>query len=108
MMMASSMSFSSRGHHFGVRAGWMGQKEERCFIYREPYGGSPRHGAAVVRRQARVDGYVQDGGAVWRRGGADGRPSKEDAYVLALEMDQWKDGGGRSSPIVWLGWGIRL
>ncbi|KAE8769903.1 U-box domain-containing protein 7 [Hordeum vulgare] len=47
-------------------------------------------GATVVRRQARVDRYVQDGGAGWRRGGMDGRPSKEDASVLAVEMDRWK------------------
>ena len=44
-----------------------GDKEERCFIYRKADDGSQRHGAAEVRRRARVDGYVQDGGVVWRR-----------------------------------------
>jgi hypothetical protein len=38
----------------------------------------------------RMDGYVQDGGVVWRRGGVDGRPDKVDASVPALEMDRWK------------------
>jgi hypothetical protein len=37
-----------------------------------------------------VDGYVQDGGVVWRRGGVDGRPAKVDVSVTALEMDRWK------------------
>ena len=37
-----------------------------------------------------VDGYVQDGGVVWHRGGVDGRPGKVDASVPALEMDRWK------------------
>ena len=43
-----------------------------------------------VRRRARVDGFVQDGGVVWRRGGVDGRPGKVDGSVPALEMDRWK------------------
>lgn len=58
-------------------------------VYREPYGVARRHGAAVVRRQARVGGHVQDGGAVWHRGGVDGRPRKDDAFVLALERVRW-------------------
>ena len=48
------------------------------------------NGAAVVRRHARVDGYVQYGGVVWHCGGVDGRPDKVDASVPALEMDRWK------------------
>ena len=36
------------------------------------------------------DGYVQDGGIVWRRGGIDSRLGKVDALVHALEMDRWK------------------
>ncbi|KAE8820660.1 U-box domain-containing protein 7 [Hordeum vulgare] len=43
-----------------------------------------------VRRWTRVDGYVQDGGIVLRHGGVDGRPSKVDASVPALEMNGWK------------------
>ena len=46
-----------------------GDEEERCFIYRKADDGSRRHGAAEFRRRARVDGYVQDGGVVWRCGG---------------------------------------
>ena len=64
--------------------------EERCYIYRKVDGGSRRHGAAEVRQRVRVDGYMQDGGVVWRRGGVDDRPGKDDASVPSLEMDQWK------------------
>ena len=49
-----------------------GDEEERCFVYRKADDGSRRHGAAEFQRRARVVGYVQDGGVVWRRGGADG------------------------------------
>ena len=54
-MMAPSMSCPSWGHRFGVRAGWRGQEEERCYIYREADGGSWRHGVAEVRRWARLE-----------------------------------------------------
>ena len=37
-----------------------------------------------------MDGYVHDGGVVWRRGGVNGRPGKVDGSVSALEMDRWK------------------
>ena len=47
-----------------------------------------RHGATEVRRRARVDGYVQDAGVVWRHGGVDDRPGKVDVSVPALEMDR--------------------
>ncbi|KAE8813452.1 u-box domain-containing protein 7 [Hordeum vulgare] len=116
-MMASMMSFPSRGHRFEVCVGWTGQEEERCLIYREHCGGSRRHGTAVVRRHTGVDDYVQDGGAVWRRGGVDDRPSKEDVSDLALEMEWWKmvEAASESAPDRygiqsqrWLGWGIRL
>ena len=43
-----------------------------------------------VRRRARVDRDMQDGGVVWHHGGVDGRPGKVDASVPALEMDRWK------------------
>ena len=62
--------------------------EERCYIYRKADGGSRRHGAAEVRQRVRVDGYMQDGGVVWRRGGVDDRPGKVDVSVPALEMDR--------------------
>lgn len=52
--------------------------------------GSRRHGAAQVRGWSRVDGYVQEGGTVWHRGGVDDGSDKVDASVPALEMDRWK------------------
>jgi hypothetical protein len=45
-------------------------------------GGSRRHGAAGSRRQARDDGFAQDGGVVWRHGAVDGSPSKINALIL--------------------------
>lgn len=38
----------------------------------------------------RVDGLAQEDGAVWRRGGVDGRPSMIVASVHVLKMDRWK------------------
>jgi hypothetical protein len=46
-----------------------------------------------------VDGYVQDGGVVWRRGGVDGRPGKVDASVPALELDRWKMAAAASESV---------
>ena len=64
--------------------------EERCLNHRKANGGSRWHGVAEVRQWARVDGYVHDGGVVWRYGGVDSRPGKVRASVPYLEMDRWK------------------
>ncbi|KAE8781458.1 Proteasome subunit alpha type-3 [Hordeum vulgare] len=63
-MMAPSMSLFLLGHRFGACVDWKGHKEDQCYIYRKAKGGSRRHDTAEVRRPARVDGYVQDGGVV--------------------------------------------
>ena len=84
------MSFALQGHRFGASDGWRELEEERYSIYRKADGGSRRHGAAKFRRRVRAYGYVQDGGAVWRRGGINGKPDKVDVSVTALEMDQGK------------------
>ena len=47
------------------------------------------HGTVEFQRQARVDGYVQDGVVVWCHGGVNSRPGKGDVSVPALEMDRW-------------------
>ena len=63
---------------------------ERGFIFRIDDGRSQWRGAVQARRPMRVDGLAQEDGAVWRRGGVDGRPSKIDASIPVLKMDRWK------------------
>ena len=64
------------------------------YIYRKADGGSRRHGAAGPRRWPRDDVCAQGGGAVWHRGGVDGRPDKVDALVPEDEDGLEEDGGG--------------
>ena len=47
-------------------------------IYHIDDGVSWRHGATEPRRQIRLDGRAQGGGAVWRRGDVDGRGDWQD------------------------------
>ncbi|KAK1677032.1 hypothetical protein QYE76_037880 [Lolium multiflorum] len=54
------------------------------FIYHFVGVESRWHGAAGYRRQMRDDVYVQEGGAVWRHGGIDGRSCKGEAVLTAL------------------------
>ena len=49
---------------------------ERCCIFRIDGGESWRCGAAGSHLRMRNDGLAQDGGVVWHRGDADGRPDK--------------------------------
>nr|XP_051201680.1 uncharacterized protein LOC127315213 [Lolium perenne] len=58
------------------------------------------HGRSSVvqigyRRQMRDDVYVQEGGAVWRHGGIDGRSCKVNA-LISLEDGIEEDGGSNS------------
>ena len=62
------------------------------FIYHVDVDVSRRRGAAGYQRRARTAGHVQDGGAVWRHGGVNGRPFKVDAWI-PLEDGFVKDGG---------------
>ena len=50
-------------------------------IYHVYVDESRRHGAAGYRGRTRDHGHVQDGGAVWRHGGIDGRPGKVNAMI---------------------------
>ena len=62
------------------------------FIYHIVGAESQWHGAAGYRRQMRDDVYVQEGGAVWRHGGIDGRSCKVNA-MISLEDGVEEDGG---------------
>jgi hypothetical protein len=62
------------------------------FIYHVVVDDSQRRGAAGCRRRARTAGRVQDGGAVWRHGGIDGRSCKVNA-MISLEDGVEEDGG---------------
>ena len=53
---------------------------------------SSRHGAAMPRRRLRDGGHVQGGGAVWRRGGVDGRSDMVSALIAAR---RWVSGRRR-------------
>ena len=55
-----------------------------------------RHGAVEFRRRARLNGYAQDGGVVWRRDGVDGKPDKVSASLPALEVVRWKTAAAAS------------
>ena len=48
---------------------------ERCVASLIDGGGSRRHGAVLTRGPMREDELAQEGDAVWRRGGVDGRES---------------------------------
>ncbi|KAE8786559.1 U-box domain-containing protein 7 [Hordeum vulgare] len=97
-MATLSVSFNLLGASFGASAGWRGQEEERCYIHRKADGGSRRNGAAEFRRRPRVDEYVQDGGAVWHRGGINSRPGKVAASVPALKMGWWNTAATACAP----------
>ena len=62
-----------------------GKKCSGVHIYCVGDGKSRRRGAARSWRQTYVDGLTQDGGAIWRRGGTDGKPDK--VIVLIAPKD---------------------
>ena len=57
---------------------------------------SSRHGAAMPRRRLRDGGHVQGGGAVWRRGGVDGRSDMVNALIAVLKMGERKTAAATS------------
>ena len=57
------------------------------YIYRVDDGESRRRGAAGPQRRAHDDGLAQEGGVVWRRGGADGRLGK---VIVDLSWMGWR------------------
>ena len=73
------------------------------FIYHIVGAESQWHGAAGYQRQMRDDVYVQEGGAVWRHGGIDGRSCKVNA-MISLEDGVEEDGGSNSCGV---GVGVR-
>ena len=67
---------------------------EQCCIYRIVDDESRRHGAAEYRCLTRDDGRVQGSGAVWRRGGVNGRPSDGLRFDIHAGDGLAEDGGG--------------
>jgi hypothetical protein len=73
------------------------------FIYHIDGAESRWHGAAGYRRRMQDDVCGQDGGAVWRHGGIDGRSCKVNA-MISLEDGVEEDGGSNSCGV---GVGVR-
>jgi hypothetical protein len=60
------------------------------FLYCIDGGGPRRRGVVGSQRRVHDDGRAQEGGAVWRRGGVNGRPGKVVAWIPVVKMSSRK------------------
>ena len=74
---------------------------ERCFIQHIDGDGSRRRRAVQIQRSMCEDGLAQEDGAVWRRGGVDGRETWHSrCNSTTLKMDSWQVAAAASYPAV--------
>jgi hypothetical protein len=74
---------------------------ERWFISGVEDGGSRRHGAAGLGDEHGLMIFAQVGGAIWHRGGVDGRSVKFDAWIHVLKMSSRKMEAATSESVRW-------
>ena len=83
----------------GSRDQWTASLVEQCFILHIHGDGSRRRGVVQIRRLMCEDGLVQEDGAVWRRGGVDGRETWHGTCnSTTLKMDWWQVAAAASYP----------